>query len=127
MEMVCAEGKAKEQKPKLHSCNSSLMTNGKDKTFCQMQILEKLQLPPTGDYAHSSNTKSQTSVPKAICSQEANVCWLEKKINVSREPWEFCASLLVDSCCHQGHSLNNIAVATKQPQPDKETDRRTKG
>lgn len=40
--MACAEGKAKEQKSKLHSCNSSLMTNGKDQTFCQMQILEKL-------------------------------------------------------------------------------------
>lgn len=124
--MVCAERKAKEQKPKLHSCNSSLMTNGKDKTFCQMQILEKLQLPQTGDYAHSSNTKSQTSVPKAICSQEANVCWLKKKNKKSTCRGNHGNFVPVCSW-NQGHSLNNIAVATKQPQPDKETDRRTKG
>lgn len=68
----------------------------------------------------SSNTKSQTSEPKAICSGKCVLAG--KKHNVSREPWEFCASLpVVDSFCHQGHSLSNIAVAIKPPQTDKET------
>lgn len=67
----------------------------------------------------------QTSEPRAICVSRGKTVLAEE--NASWGPWEFSASLLVDSCRPRDCCPNSIAVAAGRPQPDKETDRRTRG
>lgn len=99
--------------------------------YCNsLKITWKWQLLQTDNCAHSSNTKSQTSEPKAICSQEANVCWL-KTDNVPREPWEiFCqsarGSLSPPRPQPQQNSCSHKATSDRQSSPKGRTQKQIK-